>query len=93
MIQKGQEENVILIGAANSIDLIDPAILTRFYNKFSLGLPNEEARIAILKVLTNNYTSLSPDFDYQKIACCTPGFSGADLLCLFKKAIMLVNKR
>ncbi|KAF7270628.1 hypothetical protein GWI33_016424 [Rhynchophorus ferrugineus] len=87
-------DKVLVIGATNRPDAIDPALRRagRFDREVCLGIPNERAREQILKVLTSNLT-LSEDFDYQKIAKYTPGYVGADLLSLTREASMVAVNR
>lgn len=87
-------DRVLVIGATNRPDSIDPALRRagRFDREICLGIPNEKAREQILKVLTT-YLTLSDDFDYQKIAKFTPGYVGADLLSLTREASMVAVNR
>jgi ribosome biogenesis ATPase len=75
--------HVLVIGATNRPDSIDPALRRagRFDREISLGIPNEKARESILKVLCRNLT-LSDDIDYTYLARQTPGYVGADLMAL-----------
>jgi ATP-dependent zinc metalloprotease ftsH len=43
------KDNIILIGATNRYDALDDALLSRFNEKFYVGLPSYEDRIKILK--------------------------------------------
>ena len=43
-----------------------------------IGVPNEEARIEILKIMTKNMR-LRKDFPFEELVKYTPGFVGADL--------------
>ncbi|XP_047308760.1 cell division control protein 48 homolog C [Impatiens glandulifera] len=71
---------VLVIGATNRPDSIDPALRRpgRFDREIALGVPNEEARLEILSVVTRRF-KLEGSFDLLKIARSTPGFVGADL--------------
>ncbi|KAI3897105.1 hypothetical protein MKW98_015801 [Papaver atlanticum] len=87
---------VLVIGATNRPDVLDPALRRpgRFDREICLGVPDENARAEILSVLTRNL-SLSKDcnFDLAKIAEVTPGFVGADLSALVTEACNLAMKR
>lgn len=85
---------VLVIGATNRPDAVDPALRRpgRFDREISLGVPDENARIQILSVLTQNL-KLEGDFDLVKISRSTPGFVGADLAALVNKAGNLAMKR
>lgn len=85
---------VLVIGATNRPDALDPALRRpgRFDREIVLGVPDEKARIQILSVLTSNIR-LEGSFDLIKIARSTPGFVGADLNALVNKAGNLAMKR
>ncbi|KAL6861399.1 hypothetical protein ACP4OV_017099 [Aristida adscensionis] len=85
---------VIVIGATNRPDAVDQALRRpgRFDREISLGVPDENARKQILKMLTQNLR-LEGQFDLFKIARATPGFVGADLKALVDKAGNLAMKR
>ncbi|XP_021994983.2 cell division control protein 48 homolog C [Helianthus annuus] len=78
---------VLVIGATNRPDAVDPALRRTgcFDREFKLGVPDEVARIEILSALTQNI-KLEGAFDLIKVARSTPGFVGADLEALVKKA-------
>ncbi|XP_055817955.1 cell division control protein 48 homolog C [Solanum dulcamara] len=85
---------VLVIGATNRPDAIDPALRRpgRFDREIALGIPDENARVQILSVLTRNLR-VEGAFDLMKIASSTPGFVGADLAALTNKAGNLAMKR
>jgi len=89
--EKGQ---VFVIGAARRIDLIDPALRRwgRFDREIEICLPDESARIEILKIHSRNMP-LSEDINFEDIAKQTDGFSGADLVELCKEAAIFAYKR
>ncbi|KUF88482.1 Endo-beta-1 [Phytophthora nicotianae] len=78
---------VILIGATNRPDALDSALRRagRFDREICLGIPDEEAREKILRVLARKMT-LEGDFDFPALARRTPGYVGADLVSLTKEA-------
>ncbi len=57
----------------------------RFEKELTLGVPNEEARIEILKILTKKMR-LREDLDMREIVKMTPGYVGADISTLCKEA-------
>jgi ribosome biogenesis ATPase len=85
---------IIVIGATNRPDAVDQALRRpgRFDREISLGVPDENARKQILKMLAQNLR-LEGQFDMFKIARATPGFVGADLKALVDKAGNLAMKR
>lgn len=78
---------VLIIGATNRPDALDPALRRagRFDREISMGIPNEQAREEILKVLCK-YLKLQKDFNFSLISRLTPGYVGADLLSLCREA-------
>ncbi|KAL6504070.1 hypothetical protein OROGR_025993 [Orobanche gracilis] len=90
----GRPGYVLVIGATNRPDAVDPALRRpgRFDREIVLGVPDEHSRVEILTVLTCNL-KVEGDFDLVKIARSTPGFVGADLAALTNKAGNLAMKR
>ena len=82
--------DVLVIGATNRPDIIDPALLRpgRFDRIILTQTPDEKARLSILKIHTKN-TPLASDIDLNKIAKETENYVGADLESLCKEAGML----
>ncbi|MCF2136957.1 MAG: CDC48 family AAA ATPase [Candidatus Thorarchaeota archaeon] len=82
-------QNVLVIGATNRADILDPAVLRpgRFDSIVFVPPPDKEARLAILKVHTKNMP-LHKDVDLEALAEKTEGYSGADLENLTREAAM-----
>ena len=75
---------VVVIGATNRIDSIDPALRRpgRFDRELLFSLPSREARKQILAIHTNQWKpSLNPEILHQ-LALSTVGFCGADIEAL-----------
>ncbi|KAJ4437769.1 hypothetical protein ANN_13707 [Periplaneta americana] len=91
---KPNGENVVVIGATNRPDTLDPALRRagRFDREVCLGIPDRNARAHILSILCNKL-KLASDFSYEYIAANTPGFVGADLLALTREASMVAVNR
>ncbi|KAM7408064.1 hypothetical protein PAMA_001966 [Pampus argenteus] len=85
---------VMVIGATNRPDSLDPALRRagRFDREICLGIPDEAARLRILKTLCRKL-KLPEDFDYQQLARLTPGYVGADLMALCREAAMSAVNR
>ncbi|XP_033115840.1 nuclear valosin-containing protein-like [Anneissia japonica] len=85
---------VMVIGATNRVDSIDPALRRagRFDREISLGIPDEPARKRILEVMCRKL-HLSDDFEFDGLASLTPGFVGADLMSLCREAAMCAVNR
>lgn len=85
---------VIVIGATNRPDALDAALRRagRFDREISMGIPDEQGREQILKVLTSKLR-ISGDLDYRRLAQLTPGYVGADLTALTTASGMFAVKR
>jgi ATP-dependent metalloprotease FtsH len=84
---------ILLIGATNRPDLLDPALLRpgRFDRVVRVDLPDREGRLQILKVHTRG-KPLAPDVNLEAIARETMGFSGAHLESLANEAAILAMR-
>lgn len=87
-------DQVIVIGATNRADQLDPSLRRagRFDQEISLGFPDREARAHILRIFCNEL-KLEGDFDYDLIASLTPGYVGSDLMALANCARNMANER
>jgi len=85
---------IILIGATNRPEILDPALLRpgRFDRQVLVDRPDKAGREAILKVHMRTVT-IAPDVDVANIAAMTPGFAGADLANLVNEAALLAVRR
>ena len=86
-------EAIIVLGATNRPDVLDPALLRpgRFDRHVVLELPDRNDRIAILKVHSRKIP-LADDINLEQISAGTPGFSGADIKNLVNEAAMLAAR-
>jgi transitional endoplasmic reticulum ATPase len=91
MVSRG---HVLVIGATNVPEMIDPALRRpgRFDREIGLSAPNAEGRLAILKIHSRRMP-LAPDVDLEQIAQITHGFVGADVEALCKEAGMAAVRR
>ncbi|CAL5227006.1 g9897 [Coccomyxa viridis] len=82
-----QNKHVVVIGATNRPESLDPALRRagRFDRELSLGIPSQAARVRILQVLARRMR-LEGTFDFAAVAAKTPGYVGADLAALTKEA-------
>jgi cell division protease FtsH len=80
-------ENVLVIAATNTPDVLDPALLRpgRFDRKIVIPMPDVKAREQILRVHSKK-RPLDQNVDLQIIAQHTYGFSGADIANLVNEA-------
>jgi cell division protease FtsH len=89
-----RETRVIVLGATNRPDILDPALLRpgRFDRRVILDLPDMNDREAILKIHAEG-KSLDKNVDLHRVAMRTPGFSGADLANLMNEAAIVTARR
>jgi len=82
--------NVVVIGATNRPDIIDPALLRpgRFDRILYVPPPDRESRIQIIKIHTKK-KPLGEDFNIEDLADKTDGYTGADIASLSSAAVML----
>ncbi|WP_254837957.1 AAA family ATPase [Natronomonas marina] len=82
-------EQVIVIGATNRVDTIDPALRRggRFDREIEIGVPDEAGRREILDVHARGMP-LADDVDLDDLAARTYGFVGADIHSLSTEAAM-----
>ncbi|XP_020295662.1 nuclear valosin-containing protein-like [Pseudomyrmex gracilis] len=87
-------DRVLVIGATNRPDSLDPALRRagRFDREVCLGIPDRDARAKILAVHTEKL-ALAPNVSLTTIASLTPGFVGADLVALIREAAMAAVDR
>ena len=91
LVSRGE---VVVIGATNMPEMVDPALRRpgRFDRELEIGVPDQKARLAILKIHSRTMP-LSPDVDLERLARITHGFVGADLEILCKEAGMNALRR
>jgi len=85
---------VVVIGATNRVDSIDPALRRpgRFDREIEIGVPDKSDRVEILQIHTRGMP-LSEDVDIDYLAEHTHGFVGADISALAKEAAMRALRR
>jgi len=85
---------VVVIGATNMPELVDPALRRpgRFDREITIGVPDRGARRQILGIHSRRMP-LAADVDLEQIAEITHGYVGADLEVLCKEAGMVALRR
>ncbi len=91
MASRGQ---VVLIGATNQPNALDPALRRpgRFDREIALRVPDVRGRMEILRIHSKD-AALGNDIDFPRLAQLTPGFVGADLEALCREAAMIALRR
>ncbi len=85
----GESSDVLVVAATNRPNSVDSALLRpgRFDRCIYVPLPDEEARLQILKIHTRD-SPLHAEVDLWKLAQTTTGYSGADLETLVREAAL-----
>ncbi len=89
--ERGQ---VVVIGATNRVDAIDPALRRpgRFDREIEIGVPDRVDRMEILQIHVRNMP-IDESVSLDDLADRTNGFVGADISALCKEAAMKVLRR
>ncbi|KAL3926965.1 MAG: hypothetical protein SGBAC_013270 [Bacillariaceae sp.] len=84
-----QRASVVVIGATNRPNAIDPALrrFGRFDREIDIGVPDENGRLEVFRIHTRNM-KLDEDVDPESVARETHGFVGADIAALCTEAAM-----
>ena len=87
-------EAVVVLGATNRPEILDPALLRpgRFDRRVAVQPPDRDGRAKILQVHTRSIP-LADDVDLVALASSTPGMVGADLANLCNEAALLAARR
>ncbi len=85
---------VIVIGATNRQDALDPALRRpgRFDREIEVGIPDRKGRMEILQIHVRSMP-LDKSFNINEIAAITHGYTGADLSLLTKEAALKALRR
>jgi transitional endoplasmic reticulum ATPase len=80
---------VVVIGATNRPDALDPALRRpgRFDREIEIGIPDQTGRLEILEIHTRGMP-LTEDVNLNSISRVTHGFVGADLESVCREAAM-----
>jgi len=83
-------KGVVVLGATNRLDIVDPAILRpgRFDLLLKLPVPDQKTRLEIFKIHTKG-KPLDKDVDFKELVSKTDKFTGADIESIARAASML----
>src|SRR3954471_14884688 len=85
--------NVIVLGATNRPEILDPALLRpgRFDRRIAVNPPDQPGRVEILKIHTRG-VPLADGVDLERIAASIPGSTGADIALLVNEAALFAAR-
>ena len=86
--------NVIVLGATNRPDSVDPALRRpgRFDREFEVSVPNEDGRLEILEIHTRGMP-INNEIDLKDLSADLHGYTGADLKSLCREAALKSIRR
>ncbi len=86
--------NVIVLGATNRQDSVDPALRRpgRFDREVEVSVPNEDGRLEILQIHTRGMP-VDAEFDIKEMASALHGYTGADIKSLCREAAIKAIRR
>ncbi|MGA3296867.1 MAG: CDC48 family AAA ATPase [Candidatus Bathyarchaeia archaeon] len=90
----GSRGNIIVIGATNRPNAIDPALRRpgRFDREIEIGVPDKAGRYEVLQIHTRNMP-LEEDVELKRLKDMTHGYTGADTASLCREAAMKALRR
>jgi len=86
--------NVIVLGATNRPDSIDPALRRpgRFDREFEISVPNEDDRLEILEIHTRDMP-MNENIELKDLSSELHGYTGADIKSLCREAALKSIRR
>ena len=86
--------NVVVLGATNRPDSVDPALRRpgRFDREIEISVPNIDGRIEILQIHTRGMP-IGKDVDLKKLASELHGYTGADIKSLCRESAIKAIRR
>lgn len=82
------KERILVIGATNRPHEIDEAARRRLVKRIYVPLPEQVARIELIKSLMKTFSFDFSEKDYEEISKATEGYSGSDMFNLCREAVM-----
>lgn len=96
-IDMAKSHNIIILGATNKYNLLDPAVKRRFDSKVFVDIPDQESRVALLemslKPLKKAQKLLSSKEDIEKISKMLDGYSNSSICIISKQAALNAMRR
>lgn len=82
-LRSKDSQRILILGATNRPFDLDDAVIRRLPRRIYVDLPDAKNRLKILRIFLVQ-ENLEPDFEFEKLASATQGYSGSDLknLCI-----------
>mmetsp|Transcript_1381 Transcript_1381/g.1873 ORF Transcript_1381/g.1873 Transcript_1381/m.1873 type:complete len:489 (+) Transcript_1381:137-1603(+) len=87
-----QNARVMVLGATNRPNCIDPAFERRLPRRFEVPLPDARARKEIFKVILKKRANSITEDQFQKLADDSQGYSGSDIKEVCRVAVQIPSK-
>lgn len=87
-VSNNKEEKVLILGATNLPDALDPAIRRRFDKRIYIALPDAPARATMFKIHLGETPHSLSEADFRALGEGTDGFSGSDINLIVKDTLM-----
>ena len=81
------DERIVVIGATNVPELLDPAFRRRFEKRIYVPPPDFRARKEIFRIHLRD-VEVADDVDYDELARLTEGYTGHDIALIVREAVM-----
>jgi SpoVK/Ycf46/Vps4 family AAA+-type ATPase len=90
--EDGSASNVVVMGATNRLDDLDPAVQRRFSSRVFVGNPNQQCILELLRYALTGI-QVEEDVDLEIIASQLEGWSGADIFSVCREAALRPVRR
>jgi vacuolar protein-sorting-associated protein 4 len=87
-VSNNKEDKVLILGATNLPDALDPAIRRRFDKRIYIPLPDEPSRGKMFQIHLGDTPHQLADVDFRYLGSRTEGFSGSDIKLVVKDTLM-----
>lgn len=87
-VSNNKEEKVLILGATNLPDALDPAIRRRFDKRIYIALPDAPSRATMFKIHLGDTPHSLTEVDFRALGEGTDGFSGSDINLIVKDTLM-----
>jgi vacuolar protein-sorting-associated protein 4 len=87
-VGNNKDQQVLILGATNLPNALDPAIRRRFDKRIYIALPDSPARAKMFKIHLGDTPHKLNEEDFRFLGTQTEGFSGSDIKLIVKDTLM-----